>query len=223
MIRKDWRKRLRLLKNEKELFLVTAGLILIPSSIGGFFAGIGGFLDLLVFTGATVGTATLIMCINEVFFTSEPMRKILGKSDKKQIEKEKHENILDDKYPHKMWEKNKGNMRNVAKDTFLYYDIVNLNIAISYILKNAPLSLKEKKYFAQEFPSEMIEILNMYQELQGEHRKRMKNLIQKGIEQKKKEWEQVYIEPMQNKLEEICEKKVEQTFQRQQEHIYLTD
>lgn len=218
MIQKDWRNRLRLLKKDKVFQTIVISGIVVPSLLGGIITG--DFPYAFTFFGTIIGTGALMICIYDVFFAKESAMG-MEKNKKKQEKKDKQN--YQEINSNKMWEKNKENMWSAARDTVLYYDIIELNIAISYILKNASLSLKEKKYFAQEFPSEMIEIVTMYRELQGEHRERIKTLIQRGIEQKKKEWEQLYIEPIQNKLEEACVKKVEQTFQEQKEHIYISE
>lgn len=218
MIQKDWRNRLRLLKKDKVFRTIVISGIVVPSLLGGLI--VGDFSYAFTFFGTIIGTGALMVCIYDVFFAKESAMGM--EKNKKEQEKNDTQNYQEDD-SHKLWEHNKMKLWKIVEYTVFWHDVKELQDTISYILEHVPLSPEKQKYFSQDFPSELIDILHMFEKLHGVHREQLKDLIRKGIEQKKKEWEELYTEPFQKSLQKECTEKVEQVFRKQEEKVYLTD
>lgn len=113
--------------------------------------------------------------------------------------------------------------RAIFNDVTFNSEINRIISTVDYILQRCSLSEEERQYLIQDFPNEFSAVLLDYRQLRGEHQERMKKRIQDFVASKLTEWENIYIHPVQDVLEENCIQKLEKVSQIKKEKIYITE
>ena len=224
MIQKDWKKRILALKKNKYINIAGIGMLTLGFVLG-IIAGIATdeFAESMLITNLFFGSFVFAFYISEIFFQKDSLIDIILTNETQSERKVENENHT--KTYHTIWNENRSRIPRVMSfyDIACYEETNEFLSTITYILEHCSLSEEEKHYFVQDFPDELFSIIRDYRELRGAHQERMKIKIRNSMVRKKKEWEQVYIDPLQNKLEEKCAKRVEKVFQEKKEKVYVTE
>lgn len=143
-----------------------------------------------------------------------------------EVEQVGNENKKDVAYDISTWQAKKNRLLyNIPKDNYFQFETMKLIDTIEYIAKNCVLSEEDTKYFFHDFPNEMCEILHTYERLQGKRKRNMEFKIIQMMRDTCEEWQNTYIEPLQQALEDTCMRQIENVYRKEekQEKMYITE
>ena len=221
MIHKNWRKRWYKLQNDNPFKAFHFVIALILGTGLSVFLLTNHFMTTLIWIGLSLGIGTAIAHTIEIFFAKH---SIFDDEEKdKEVEQALNEHQTDVTYDVSTWKTKKNRLLyNILKDNCFQSETMKFIDTIEYIAENCVLSEGEKKYFFHDLPNEMCDILHTYERLQGKRKRNMEIKIIQLIRDKQEEWENTYIEPLQQALEDKCDAQIQQVY-RKEEKIYITE
>lgn len=225
MIHKNWRNRwYKLQENNKFKVFHTIITLILGTGIS-IFLLTKHFVPLLFWIGLSLGIGTTIAHVIEIFFVRNSMFDDEEEMPKK-VEQAGNENKKDVTYDISTWQAKKNRLLyNIPKDNYFQFETMKLIDTIEYITKNCVLSEEDMKYLFHDFPNEMCEILQTYERLQGKRKRNMEFKIIQMMRDTCEEWQNTYIEPLQQALEDTCMRQIENVYRKEekQEKMYITE